>query len=61
MAQVAVRLAIGTPVALAVDALLASEVYGAAFLLAAAATVAGLIPALRAATIDPVKALRVDG
>jgi macrolide transport system ATP-binding/permease protein len=33
---------------------------GAILVLAAAAAVAGLLPARRAASIDPVKALRVD-
>ncbi len=71
MAQVAIGLALGIPASLAAGRLLADQVFGvktwepailaaAAAVLAVCATAAGLIPALRASSIDPVRALRVD-
>lgn len=69
--QIGVGLIIGIPAALAAGSLLANQLYGvkstdpailigAALLLVAAAAVAGLAPALRASSIDPVQALRSD-
>jgi len=71
MLNLAVGLAIGIPGALAGGRLLANQLYGvksrdpvilalAAGLLAACALAAGLIPARRAASIDPIQALRVE-
>jgi len=69
--QVALGLLIGIVLALAAGRLIASQlfevkghdplaIFGAALLLALFALVAGLIPAQRAAGIDPVSALRVE-
>jgi predicted permease len=69
--QSAVGLALGIPAALAAGKLLADQLYGvkasdpwvlaiAAVVLAICAAIAGVIPALRASTIDPVRALRVE-
>jgi len=69
--QLAVGLAIGVPAALAGGRLLANQLYGvkshdpailalAAVVLTACALVAGFVPAQRAASIDPIRALRVD-
>jgi predicted permease len=69
--QAAIGLALGIPAALAAGRLLADQLYGvkpsdpwalsaAAAVLAVSAAIAGVIPALRASTIDPVKALRVE-
>ena len=69
--QVAAGLAVGIPVALAGGRLLASELYGvkghdpailvlAAAILAACALAAGLIPARRASSLDPITALREE-
>lgn len=71
MVQAAVGLAIGVPVALLCVRFVRSQLYeisrvdagvlaGAVVTLAAAACVAGLIPARRAASIDPVEALRTE-
>ncbi|HEV2426456.1 MAG TPA: ABC transporter permease [Terriglobia bacterium] len=71
LAQVALGLAIGIPVALAGGRLLASELYGVkdydpvilgltAGTLAACAVAAALLPARRATKVDPIKALRYD-
>jgi macrolide transport system ATP-binding/permease protein len=71
LSQVAIGLALGIPGALGAGRILADQLYFvrtfdpviltiAIVLLASCATAAGLIPALRAASIDPVKALRVD-
>jgi macrolide transport system ATP-binding/permease protein len=71
MIQAAIGLAIGIPTALAAGKLLADQLYGvkasdpwvlsiAAAVLAICAAIAGVIPALRASTIDPVRALRVE-
>jgi len=71
LAQVALGLAIGIPVALAGGRLLATELYGvksydplilglAAVVLAACGLAAGLLPARRAASMDPVRALRTE-
>ncbi|HEV2491581.1 MAG TPA: ABC transporter permease [Terriglobia bacterium] len=71
LAQVALGLAIGIPVALAGGRLLATELYGVKsydpFILGFAAVVlticglaAGLLPARRAASIDPIRALRTE-
>jgi macrolide transport system ATP-binding/permease protein len=69
--QLGLGLAIGIPVALAGGRLLASQLYGvkahnplilalAAVVLAACAIVAGFVPAHRAASIDPTRALRTE-
>ena len=69
--QVALGLAIGIPAALAVSRLLSSILYGvksydpailllAAGILSACALIAGLIPARRAAKVDPMVALRYE-
>ncbi len=69
--QAAVGLAIGAPVAMLCVRFVKSQLYdiahvdavvmaGAIGVLVAAACVAGMIPAQRAASIDPVKALRVE-
>ncbi|MGA2261452.1 MAG: ABC transporter permease [Acidobacteriota bacterium] len=71
LVQLGLGLAVGIPVALAVGRLLASQLYGvkshdpanvilAAALLAACALVAGFIPARRAASKDPMQALRTE-
>jgi predicted permease len=71
LAQLVIGLAIGVPAALLAGHLMASLLYqvaandpitlvAATAVLAACATVAGLIPARRAATIDPMKALRTE-
>jgi len=72
MTQIGIGLALGIPAALAAGRVLADQLYGvktsdpfilgsAALILAASAAAAGLIPAIRASGIDPVRALRVDG
>jgi predicted permease len=69
--QVGLGLAIGIPVAIALGNSIASQLYGvnawdplslllAVAALSAAAAMAGLIPASRAASIEPVTALRID-
>lgn len=69
--QIAIGLGLGIPGALVAGHLMASQLYGvgsydpwalagAALVLAAAAVLAGLIPAQRAASVDPMKALRID-
>jgi ABC-type antimicrobial peptide transport system permease subunit len=71
MVQLVIGLAIGIPVALAGGQLLASQLYGvqshdpivlglAAVVLAISALLAGFIPARRAASIDPIRALRME-
>ncbi len=71
LVQIALGLAIGIPAALAGGKLLSSQLYGvqsrdpvilglAAGVLAACALVAGLVPAQRAASIDPIQALRTE-
>jgi macrolide transport system ATP-binding/permease protein len=71
MGQLAFGLAIGIPAALAGGRLLASQLYGvkshdpvilalAAVMLALSALLAGMIPARRAASIDPIEALRTE-
>jgi predicted permease len=71
MTQVLLGLAIGVPLAIVVGRLLASRVYHVAafdpvivavavFSLAAAAALAALLPARRAATLNPVRALRTE-
>jgi ABC-type antimicrobial peptide transport system permease subunit len=68
--QIGVGLIIGIPVALAAGRVLADQLYGvksydplvlgsAAAILIAAAAIAGFAPALRAGSIDPMKALRL--
>jgi ABC-type antimicrobial peptide transport system permease subunit len=69
--QLGLGLALGIPVALAGGRLLSSQLYGvkshdpmilslAAAVLAACALVAGFVPARRAASIDPMQALRTE-
>jgi macrolide transport system ATP-binding/permease protein len=69
LAQVGIGLAVGIPAALAAGKLLADQVYGvrtsdpivltaAAVALSICAGIAGLIPAMRASSVDPVRALR---
>jgi len=69
--QLGLGLVIGIPVALAGGSLMASQLYGvkshdpgilalAAAILAACALVAGFVPARRAASIDPMRALRTE-
>jgi predicted permease len=69
--QLGVGLAVGIPAALLVGRLMASQLYSvkshdpvslglAAVVLAACAMVAGFIPARRAASIDPMRALRTE-
>lgn len=71
MAQIVLGLALGIPVALAGGRLMASQLYGlkasdpwilglAALVLASCAVIAGFIPARRAASIDPLQALRSE-
>src|SRR5260370_41704852 len=70
--QTGLGLLIGIPAALAGGRVLAHQLYGiqprnplmlgaATLLLAAYAFIAGLIPALRAAGVDPIRALRTEG
>jgi macrolide transport system ATP-binding/permease protein len=69
--QVAIGLALGIPAALLAGHLMASQLYGvgaydpwslagATVVLALCATIAGLVPARRAASIDPMQALRTE-
>ena len=69
--QIAIGLAIGVPLALIAGRLFASKLYGvgafnpvvlagAVFVLAFCAFIAGLVPAKRAASIEPVEALRTE-
>ncbi len=71
MAQAVIGLAIGAPIAILCVRYIKSQLYeitrvdtgvmvGAICILTVAAAVAGMIPARRAATINPVKALRVE-
>jgi ABC-type antimicrobial peptide transport system permease subunit len=71
MTQTLLGLAIGIPVALLCVRFVKAQLYeitgantsvmaGAIVTLAVAACLAGLIPARRAATIDPMKALRIE-
>jgi len=69
--QVVVGLVLGLPAAIGAGYLIASQLFGvqpwnplllsgSALLLAIAASIAGLIPAWRGATVDPMQALRAD-
>ena len=69
--QLGLGLAVGIPVALAGSRLLANQLYGvksndpvilglAVVVLAASALLAAFVPARRAATIDPMRALRTE-
>jgi predicted permease len=69
LAQAGVGLALGVPVALGAGRVLADQVYGvqtsdpvvlvcASAVLGVCAAIAGIIPALKASTVDPVEALR---
>jgi macrolide transport system ATP-binding/permease protein len=71
LVQIAIGVAIGIPAALFAGHLMASQLYGvgaydpyafvgAALILVVCALVAGLIPARRAASIDPMQALRIE-
>jgi predicted permease len=71
LAQAGAGLVLGVPAALAAGRVLADKLYGvktsdpwvlggAAAVLAVCAAIAGAIPAMRAGTVDPVTALRVD-
>jgi ABC-type antimicrobial peptide transport system permease subunit len=69
--QVLIGLVIGIPIALAAGHALSSQLFGvkgydvvvlgtAVLILSACAAVAGLLPARRAASIDPMQALRAE-
>jgi len=69
--QIAIGLALGIPAALVAGHFMASQLYGvsgydpwsltaAAVVLGLCAAVAGFIPARRAASIEPMKALRIE-
>ena len=71
MLQALIGLAVGTPIAMLCVRYVKSQLYeitsvnpivmiGAILMLSIAATIAGIIPATRAASIDPVRALRVE-
>ena len=71
MIQIGIGLMIGIPIALAGGHALANQLFGvdgydpsviggAALMLGSAALVAGMVPAFRAASIDPMKALRAE-
>ena len=71
LGQIAIGLGVGIPAALAAGHFMSSQLYEvsgydpwalalAALVLAACAAVAGLIPARRAASVDPMKALRIE-
>ncbi len=71
LAQAGIGIAVGIPAALGAGRLLAGQLYGvkasdpailgvAAVMLGACAAVAGVIPAVRASSVDPVRALRED-
>jgi predicted permease len=71
LAQAGLGLAVGIPAALAAGRMLADQVYGvktwdplilgvAVVVLGMCAAIAGVIPAMRASSVDPVTALRVD-
>jgi predicted permease len=71
LAQLAIGLAVGLPVAFVVARLLRSQLFGVGtydplsfatsiVVLGLAATIASLIPARRAASMDPVRALRIE-
>ena len=70
-AQVAIGLCIGLPIAMLVARYLAHQLYGvgrfdpfvliaATIVLGVSALIAGLLPARRAASIEPVEALRME-
>jgi ABC-type antimicrobial peptide transport system permease subunit len=69
--QIVIGLALGIPAALFVGHLMANELYGvgsydplsfiaAAAALAVCAAIAGFLPARRAASIEPMQALRIE-
>jgi len=71
LAQAGIGIAAGIPLAMAAGGLLGTQLYGvktsdpailagAAVILAVCAAAAGVIPAIRASSLDPVRALRVD-
>jgi len=71
MTQIGIGLAIGVPIAVAGGRALASQLFAvksyepriialAALTLGLAALLAGLLPAMRAASTDPIKALRSE-
>jgi ABC-type antimicrobial peptide transport system permease subunit len=71
MTEAGIGLALGIPAALLAGRILADQVYGvktsdpvtlaaASVVLSVCAAIAGAIPAVRASSVDPVQALRIE-